>query len=98
MILNSKSLSLPEVKEILGKAENELMQDYLKKFCELKKEDAEKLASEIRGLNSPIISETHIAKIIDFLPKTSEEVNKVFNDVSLSEEEANAITKIVEGY
>lgn len=98
MILNSKPLSLPEVKEILGKTENEAMHTYLKEFCTLKKEDAEKLSSEIRALNNPKIGEMHIVKIVDFLPKDSEEVNKIFNDVSLSEEEANAISEIAKGY
>src|SRR3989344_7567713 len=98
MILNSKPLSLPEVKEIIGKTENEAMKEYLKAFCSIKKEDAEKLSSDIRALNNPKINEIHIVKIVDFLPKDSEEVNKIFNDVSLSEEEANSISEIAKGY
>lgn len=98
MISNSKALSLAEVKEILGNTENPIMHNYLKEFCQIAPAEAKKLAEEIRGLNNPKVGEQHIVKILDFLPKDSEEINKIFVDVSLSEEEANTLTEIVKKY
>jgi DNA-directed RNA polymerase subunit F len=37
-------------------------------------------------------------KIVDFLPENAEEVNKIFNEVSLNEEEINKILEIVKKY
>jgi len=98
MINDSKPLSLAEVKEYLKNVENPVMHDYLKKFCNIEPKEAEKLASEIRALNNPKVKESHIVKIVDFLPKDAEEVNKIFSDVSLSDEEANSFAEIAKKY
>lgn len=91
-------MSLAEVKHYMKDSENEVMHTYLKEFCHIEPAEAKKLADEIRALNSPKVRETHIVKILDFLPRDAEEVNKIFADVSLSEEEANAFVEIVKKY
>jgi len=68
------------------------------KLRNLKKDKAENLAEDLRGLNNPKIKEDDIVKVIDFLPTQSEEVNKIFTDVSLSEDESNKIIEIVGKY
>ena len=98
MINNSLPLSLAEVKHYMKNTENQVMHDYLKEFCHIEFAEAKKLADEIRALNSPKVREEHIVKILDFLPKDAEEVNKIFVDVSLTEEEANTFTAIVKKY
>lgn len=98
MINNSQPLSLAEVKHYMKNTENEVMHAYLKEFCHIEPAEAKKLADEIRALNSPKVREEHIVKILDFLPKDAEEVNKIFVDVSLTEEEANTFTAIVKKY
>jgi len=99
MILNRKPLSLAEVKAHLKEMDsNKPVSDYLKNFANLSKDKAEKLSEEIRGLKNPKIREENIVKIVDFLPKDSEDVNKIFTEVSLSEEEANSIVEIVKKY
>ncbi|MFA7708392.1 MAG: hypothetical protein WCX73_05570, partial [Candidatus Pacearchaeota archaeon] len=37
----------------------------------------------------------HIVKIIDLLPETASELNKIFTDISLNEDETNKILEIV---
>lgn len=98
MINNSQPLSLAEVKHYLKDSTNEVMNTYLKEFCHIEHAEAKKLADEIRAINSPKVREEHIVKILDFLPKDAEEINKIFVDVSLSEEEANAFLEIVKKY
>ena len=99
MILSKKHLSLAEVNSLVQKGEEKKpIHDYLKKFAILSKEDSEKLIAELRALNNLKLKEEHFIKIADFLPKDVEDVNKILNDVSLSEEEANAILAIVKKY
>jgi len=64
----------------------------------LKIEKAESLKKEILALNNPKINEFHAVKTVDFLPRETRDVNKIFNDVSLNEEEINAILEIVKKY
>lgn len=99
MILESHPLPLAEVKEYVKDLdENKPIHAYLKAFLKITVADAKKLAEEITALNNPKIRENHIIKIVDLLPKDSEEVNKIFIDVSLSEEEANKLVEVVKKY
>jgi|SRR3989344_3462693 len=99
MILNKKPLALAEVKQYLKDIEEKkIMHDYLKEFLKISQDNVEKLSKEIKELNNPKIKDEHIIKIVDFLPKDSEEINKIFIDVSLSEEEAKVISEIVKKY
>ncbi len=98
MINDSQPLSLAEVKHYLKDSTNEVMNTYLKEFCNIEFAEAKKLAEEIRAINSIKVREEHIVKILDFLPKDAEEVNKIFVDVSLTEEEANKFVEIIKKY
>ena len=96
MIMSKKPLSISEVtgymKESVGK---EALMDYLKKFGKISKEKAEEIRQAILALNNPKIKEDNIIKVIDFLPKDHEEVNKIFLENSLNEEETNSLLNIV---
>jgi len=99
MINKMKPLCLAEVKDLIGDIEDKKeLDDYIKKFGNLSKEDSLKLGEEIRELDNMKVKEEHIVKIVDFIPKNSEELNKIFTDISLDEEECNKILEIVKGY
>lgn len=99
MILSRKPLSIAEVKVYIKDLDGKKpIIDYTKNFESLSKQDAEKLSKEIQALNNPKIKDEHIVKIVDFLPKDSEDINKIFIDVSLTEEESNAILNLVKNY
>ena len=96
---NKQLLMLAEVKEIVDKLEeNEEMKLYLKKFTKLSKKDALKLKEELTALVNVKIREEHIIKLVDILPKDAEDVNKIFSDTGLTEEETNAILEITKKY
>ena len=96
MILSKKPLTLVEVKEYRKEREEKKpVDEYLAKFTKVTKERAKKIAEEIRALNNPKINEEQIVKVIDILPEDVEEVNKIFTEVNLNEEEANAILNII---
>ncbi|PIN90913.1 hypothetical protein COU60_01055 [Candidatus Pacearchaeota archaeon CG10_big_fil_rev_8_21_14_0_10_34_76] len=99
MILDMKPVSLAEVKEIIKNMdEKKSLEDYLKKFNKLSNEKADKLKESVKGLDNPKIREDDFIKLADFVPKTSEDINKIFNDVSLNEEEINALLEILKEY
>jgi len=98
MILSKKPLSLAEVKEYRKKSKSEEdkpIDIYLDKFCKTTKDKAEKIEEALTALNNPKIRAEQIVKIIDTMPEDAEDVNKVFNEMGLTEEEANAVLAIV---
>ena len=99
MILQRRSLTLAEVKENIPEAnETKVMHDYLKMFCKLSNDKAQKMIEELQALNNPKMKEEYLVKTVDMLPADAEELHKIFVDVSLSEEESNAILGIVKKY
>ena len=99
MILNRTPLSLPEVKvHLRDQEEQKPIAIYLKNFTTLSLDKALKLKDEIRALNNPKIKEEHVVKMVDFIPRTSEDVNKICSEVNLSEEESSKVLDIVKNY
>lgn len=99
MIISLKPLSITEVQEYLPEEdEKKEVKDYIKKFANLDKEKATKLREALEGLNNAKIKDEYIVKIIDFLPRDSEDVHKIFSDVALDEKETTEILGIVKEY
>lgn len=91
---------MPEVEEIMKetKTENKDLSIFIEKFVELSDKDAKKMRKELQELKSIKIKDENIVKIIDFLPEDSLDLNKIFVDVSLDEDEKNKILDIVKQY
>lgn len=99
MILSKKPVTLAEVGSIVPKSdEKKPIHDYLKKYLVLSKDKADKLIGELRALNNLKLKEEHFVKIVDFLPKSQEDLNKLVAEANLSEAEANAILEITNKY
>ena len=100
-IVLEKNLSVGKmvrrIKEMKLEEKQEL-QAYLKKFSKLKKDKALALKKDVSALDNPKIKEENIIKVVDFLPKDAEDVNKIFTEVSLNEEEINELLNITEKY
>ena len=98
-IINKRPVTMTEVALNLKNVdENKPIHNYIKKFKSLDKQKSEKLVESVRALNNPKIKEEDIVKVADFLPRDSEDVNKIFTEVSLNEEEINSILQIVKEY
>ncbi|MCX6748122.1 MAG: hypothetical protein NT076_00810 [Candidatus Pacearchaeota archaeon] len=91
-ILEMTPLSLVEAREL---AES---MDFVKKFEKIKYKEAEKLKNELQELGLSKVKEADVAKIIDLMPQDSSDINKIFVDVSLDEEEINKILEVVKKY
>ena len=89
------SLSLVEASKYM---ESEELKAFVNKFTKLKESEAVKMRKELVALDSLKMKGEHISKIIDILPEDSQDVSKIFNDVSLDENETQKILEIVKKY
>jgi DNA-directed RNA polymerase subunit F len=99
MILERTPLNLNEVEEIIKDSpdseKKEEMEQYLKKFLKTKKEQSKKIKEAMEKLDLMKVKREHIVKIIDLLPADATDLNKIFIDVSLTEDEINKILEVV---
>src|SRR3989344_659863 len=100
MIKSRNAISMPEVENVLKetKTENKELIGFIHKFTKMKLSDAEKIKSELMGLDMIKINEEHIVKVIDMVPDDNEDLNKIFSDISLDDDEKTKILDIVKKY
>ena len=88
MILNRESLSMVEAGEYTKDNENAIeLNKFIKKFARLDIKKAKDLRKKLLELNLMKMKSDHASKIIDVLPETNEDLNKIFTDVGLDENE-----------
>ncbi len=100
MIKNSEPLSMAEVIEYIkkdGESETEVI-GFIKKFNKMKAKDARELRQEIESLDIIKIKPEYVVKMADILPENAEELNKIFVDVSLDEDETKKILDTIKKY
>ena len=99
MILDRTPLNLNEVQDLLKDIDagerKEEMEMYMKKFLKTKPAQAKKIREELEVLDMIKVKREHIVKIIDLLPQDATDLNKIFVDVSLTEDETNKILEII---
>lgn len=98
MILERKSLSMTEAKEYMNKDSGTDIQGFVKKFIILKPAKAKELREKIENLDLLKVKEEHITKVIDLIPETAEDLNKIFSDVSLDEDETKKLLDTIKEY
>lgn len=102
MIKSSQPLSMPEVKKLLGGIEDnerkKQLEIFIKKFSKMQIKKAADLKKELDALNLIKLKPEHIVNIIDILPEDTSDLNKIFVDVSLDEDETNKVFEIVKKY
>jgi DNA-directed RNA polymerase subunit F len=96
MIKNNKPLSMAESAEYLEKESNAMI--FIKKFSTMSVKDAKELRKKLEDLKLIKMNDSHISKIIDLAPEKAEEVNKIFIDVGLDENETKKILDVVKEF
>ncbi len=99
MIKNNEPLSMAEVLEYAKKdgSETEVI-GFIKKFNKLKAKEAKELREEIEKMGFAKVRPEHTVKIADLLPENAEELNKIFVDVSLDEDETKKILDTIKKF
>jgi DNA-directed RNA polymerase subunit F len=100
MIKKTEILSLPEVAEYLleEKEKNAELIAFIKKFNELKPKEAKELKKKLNDLEIIKIREEQVSKLIDTLPDSTEDINKIFVDMGLNEDEKKRVLDTIKEY
>ncbi|MFP4567793.1 MAG: hypothetical protein ACLFN8_02515 [Candidatus Woesearchaeota archaeon] len=69
--------------------------DYINQFKPLSKTAAKELSKKLNALDIPRLKEEHIAKVIDLLPQTNDELKVILQGYALTVTKEN-IAKIIE--
>lgn len=97
MILKQEPLSLAEVKSMISEDKPEV-EKFVKTFCKMKPDEAKKMRDELDKLEIIKMKSDTAVKVIDLLPEDASDLNKIFVDVSLNEDEINKILEVVNKY
>lgn len=98
MIEQSHSLSMSEAVEFVQGEEHSEIKGFIGKFIKLSLKDAKALREELEKMDLMKVRPSHISKMIDLLPESKEELNKLFTDVSLEEDEITKLLDTIKQY
>jgi len=99
MIKNSEPISMAESLGYLGKEKKGIeLKGFVNKFVKINLKDAKELKDKLEEFKSMKIKRYHISKIIDLMPENEDELNKIFPDVSLDEDETKKILETIKEY
>ncbi len=99
MKIEMEPISMIEAKKIVEtskeeKEEKEII-DFIKRFAKLDVKKADELRKDLEGLEILRMKPEYITKIIDLLPEDVSDINKIFIDVSLDENETNKLLETI---
>jgi len=103
-VKNMQPLNMQEAKKILGSLKDDSgekkkkTEAFIKRFSKIKPDKTEELKKELVELGLLKIKEENIVKIIDLLPEDDIDLNKIFTDVALDENETNKILETIKKY
>lgn len=100
MINNRVQISLSEIGEYVNKdsEKGKEILSFVKKFSKISESDAKKLREKLENLGILKIRGEHISKIIEIMPENSTDLNKIFVDTGLEEDETNKILESVKEF
>lgn len=84
---------MAEAMEYIKKTQNEEIEimGFIKKLVKITPKEAKEIRKNIKELELIKVKPQHISKIIDLMPENAEDLNKIFTDVSLNEDETKQI-------
>ena len=100
MIKNSTPLSMNEIVEYAKKIEDKETDivGFIKKFTKLTPKESNELRKKLEELELMKVKPEHIVKIVDLVPENAGDLNKIFTDVGLDEDETNKILERIKEF
>jgi len=99
MIKNNEPLSMIEASKYIKKKEDGAdVLGFIKKFAKVNLKESKELRKKIKELELMKVKTEHIVKIIDLMPENAEDLNKIFVNVSLNEDETKKILETVKEF
>jgi len=74
------------------------IKEFIKKFIDLSPKDAKELRKKLESLELMKLKNEQAVKIIDLTPENDADLNKIFIDVSLDEDETKKILETVKEF
>jgi len=100
MIKNSVPLSMNEIVGYAKKIEDKETDiiGFIKKFTKLTPKESNELRKKLEELELMKVKPEHIVKIVDLVPENAGDLNKIFTDVGLDEDETNKILERIKEF
>jgi DNA-directed RNA polymerase subunit F len=100
MIKNTTPLSMAESLEYIEKDKRaeKPAADFIKKFVKITPKEAKELRKKLDDLKIVKMNDMTISKLIDIFPEKAEEVNKIFVDIGLDENETKKILDTIKEF
>ncbi len=98
MIKSRQPLSFPESLEYIKDSSSNEVKTFIKSFNILSAKEGKELREKIRKLNILKLNENSITKIIDLLPDSKEELQKITQQINLDENEINHVLDTIKQY
>lgn len=90
-----------ELRKLTGKnLEQKNAYDYVSKFAKLDKNQAKSLKADLEEAGIPRIKDSHINKLADLMPHTTDELKAIFQkeELALGKEDMSKILEILKKY
>ncbi len=100
MIKNAEPISMAESIEYVKKTEDSEtdIKGFIKRFTKLSPKEAKELKKSLEKLELIKLKTENISKIIDLMPENAEDLNKIFTDINLDEDETKKILETVKQF
>ena len=99
MIKSNEALSMQEASKYLKESEkNAELAKFIKDFTKISAKDAGELKKALEGMEMMKLKKENIVKIVDIMPDSQEELNKILTNVSLSEDETAKVLDSVKKF
>ena len=99
MITKNNALSIAEISEFVKKDNlNEEFMKFIKNFAKLPAKQAKELRKNLEELELMKVKPEHLVKIVDLMPEDKEDLNKIFADTGLDEDETKKILDAVKKF
>ena len=99
MIKDNKDLSMAEIAGYIKTKSNDTdLVGFIKKFTKLNAKEAKESRKKLEELDLMKMRPEYIVKIIDLMPENKEDLNKIFTDIGLDEDETKKILETVKEF
>ncbi len=89
-------LTMSEVVVMVKDADKSaLIKEFIKNFKTIPVEKVKEIKKDLEKLDLIKLKDHHIVKVIDFMPGSASELNKVVSDASLDSEEIEKILEVI---
>ena len=92
-------ITMAEVAALAGDSERgKAIKDFIKKFNKMSADKAKEMKKELKDLDLIRLKDSHIVKLVDFMPQDAADINKILSEVAFDQEEVTKILNVVKKY